>query len=62
MQQALKLLVTGMTGNDPHNTRTVQRGTILCPLLKLRDHFAKQGEHDVPCESPISCLNSKQDS
>lgn len=49
-----------MTANDPHNARTVQRGTILWPLLKLRDHFANHGERNMTGESPLSYQNSKQ--
>lgn len=48
-----------MTANDRHNARTVQRGTILWPLIKLRDHFANHGEHDVTGESSLSYQNSK---
>jgi hypothetical protein len=48
-----------MTANDRNNARTVQRGTILWSLLKLRDHFTNHGEHDVTGESPLSYQNSK---
>ena len=49
-----------MMANDPHNARTVQRGTILWPLLKLRDHFANHGERNMTGESPLCYQNSKQ--
>jgi hypothetical protein len=60
MSQALKLLVTGMKANDPHNARTVQIGTIIWPLLKIRDHFANHGEQNVTGELPLSYQNSQQ--